>query len=242
MMTSLPCLRHIYSTQYIHFNSQTYRHSLYNAKHSYVHLTMQNTHTFIHSPHNAKHSFIHHTTQITHTPSNNVNNSYIHTFISQCKTLTHSPHNAKHSFIHRLHPPVLSLTSAGMSVCDWASEYRRGIDRLELANEVLLAHRSDWDPASSWKPSFNVASFCKRTNDGSQHYTHTHRHVSHTHFKMPFISYCGCHHITTQIVLNNHDNILASLEMYLKLHLKMYLVTPSMYFMWIFYDHEPLWE
>lgn len=56
-------------------------------------------------------------------------------------------------------PAWVGLTSAGMSVCEPASEYSRGMDSSELASDGLLPHSSCCEPESSWKPSFNTASF-----------------------------------------------------------------------------------
>lgn len=39
------------------------------------------------------------------------------------------------------------------------------MDSSELASEGLLPHSSCWEPESSWKPSFNTASFCMNRRD-----------------------------------------------------------------------------
>ena len=49
------------------------------------------------------------------------------------------------------------LTFPETSVWELTSRYCRGNKGLELSMDTLLAHRSDWDPLSFTKLSFNLA-------------------------------------------------------------------------------------
>lgn len=49
------------------------------------------------------------------------------------------------------------LTLPEMSVCELTSRYCFGSRKPELSRELLLDHRSEWDPLSVRKPSFSMA-------------------------------------------------------------------------------------
>lgn len=51
----------------------------------------------------------------------------------------------------------LLLTLPEMSVWELTSRYCFGSEKPELSRELLLDHRSEWDPLSMRKPSFSMA-------------------------------------------------------------------------------------
>lgn len=52
---------------------------------------------------------------------------------------------------------ALLLTLPEMSVWELMSRYCFGSGKPELSRELLLDHRSEWDPLSVRKPSFSIA-------------------------------------------------------------------------------------